>query len=206
MTLIFVLALLALLSAASYHRASWNTALGIAAVTMLVGTFAGAFGIISWLIFLAIVIPLSVTNLRQQYIVAPAFKAFKKVTPTMSETEKSAIDAGTTWWEADLFCGNPNWDKLHQFPKPRLSVEEQAFLDGPVEEVCAMLNDWEATHELTDLPQDVWQYLKDNKFFAMIIKSNTVVLSFQLTRNLVYYKSLLVNQLYYRLSWAYLTR
>ncbi|MEZ7204439.1 acyl-CoA dehydrogenase FadE [Pseudoalteromonas sp. DY56-GL79] len=170
MTLIFVLALLVLLSAASYHRASWNTALGIAAVTMLVGTFAGAFGIISWLIFLAIVIPLSVTNLRQQYIVAPAFKAFKKVTPTMSETEKSAIDAGTTWWEADLFCGNPNWDKLHQFPKPRLSVEEQAFLDGPVEEVCAMLNDWEATHELTDLPQDVWQYLKDNKFFAMIIK------------------------------------
>ena len=125
MTLIFVLALLVLLSAASYHRASWNTALGIAAVTMLVGTFAGAFGIISWLIFLAIVIPLSVTNLRQQYIVAPAFKAFKKVTPTMSETEKSAIDAGTTWWEADLFCGNPNWDKLHQFPKPRLSVEEQ---------------------------------------------------------------------------------
>ncbi|WP_419148248.1 acyl-CoA dehydrogenase FadE [Pseudoalteromonas 'SMAR'] len=170
MTLIFILALLALLSAASYHRASWNTALGIAAATMLVGTFAGAFGIISWLIFLVIAIPLSVTNIRQQYIVAPAFKAFKKVTPTMSETEKSAIDAGTTWWEADLFCGNPNWDKLHQFPKPRLSVEEQAFLDGPVEEVCAMLDDWEATHELTDLPQEVWQYLKDNKFFAMIIK------------------------------------
>lgn len=88
----------------------------------------------------------------------------------MSDTEKSAIDAGTTWWEADLFCGNPDWKKLHQYPVPKLTIEEQAFVDGPVEVVCSMLDDWEATHELTDLPQDVWQYLKDNKFFAMIIK------------------------------------
>ena len=88
----------------------------------------------------------------------------------MSDTEKSAIDAGTTWWEADLFCGNPDWKKLHQYPVPKLTIEEQAFIDGPVEVVCSMLDDWEATHELTDLPQDVWQYLKDNKFFAMIIK------------------------------------
>ena len=88
----------------------------------------------------------------------------------MSDTEKSAIDAGTTWWEADLFCGNPDWKKLHQNPVPKLTIEEQAFIDGPVEVVCSMLDDWEATHELTDLPQDVWQYLKDNKFFAMIIK------------------------------------
>lgn len=88
----------------------------------------------------------------------------------MSDTEKSAIDAGTTWWEADLFCGNPDWKKLHQYPVPKLTIEEQAFVDGPVEVVCGMLDDWEATHELTDLPQDVWQYLKDNKFFAMIIK------------------------------------
>lgn len=88
----------------------------------------------------------------------------------MSDTEKSAIDAGTTWWEADLFCGNPDWKKLHQYPVPKLTIEEQAFVDSPVEVVCSMLDDWEATHELTDLPQDVWQYLKDNKFFAMIIK------------------------------------
>lgn len=170
MTLLFVLALLVVLSFASYHRASWNTALGLTLATLLIGTFAGAFGFFSWLIFALIAVPLSVTNIRQQYLIKPTFKMFKKVTPTMSDTEKSAIDAGTTWWEADLFCGDPDWDKLHQYPKPTLSSEEQAFLDGPVEEVCAMLNDWEATHELTDLPQDVWQYLKDNKFFAMIIK------------------------------------
>ncbi|TLX47078.1 acyl-CoA dehydrogenase [Pseudoalteromonas phenolica] len=170
MTLIFVLILIALLSVASYHRASWHSCVAVAGATLLVGTIAGAFGALSWLIFLAIVLPLSLSNIRQQYISGPLFKAFKKVTPTMSETEKSAIDAGTTWWEADLFCGNPDWRKLHQYPKPRLTPEEQAFLDGPVEEVCAMLDDWKATHELTDLPEDVWQYLKDNKFFAMIIK------------------------------------
>ncbi len=170
MTLLFTLALIALLAIASYNRASWNTSVGIAAATLIVGSIAGAFGTFSWLLFLAIVLPLSLTNIRQQYIVAPLFKTFKKITPTMSETEKSAIDAGTTWWEADLFCGNPDWKKLHQYPKPRLSLEEQAFLDGPVETVCAMLDDWKATHELTDLPPEVWQYLKDNKFFAMIIK------------------------------------
>ena len=170
MTLIFTLGLIALLSIAVYHRASWNTALGVSAATLLIGTFAGAFGLISWLIFLIIAVPLSVTGIRQQYIIKPIFTTFKKVTPSMSDTEKSAIDAGTTWWEADLFCGNPDWKKLHQYPVPKLTIEEQAFIDGPVEVVCSMLDDWEATHELTDLPQDVWQYLKDNKFFAMIIK------------------------------------
>lgn len=170
MTLLFILGLLILLSIASYQRASWNTCLGVTIATLLVGTFAGAFGAISWLVFLLIAVPLSVTGIRKQYIIKPIFTAFKKVTPTMSETEKSAIDAGTTWWEADLFCGRPDWEKLHQYPIPKLTIEEQAFIDNQVEEVCGMLDDWEATHELTDLPEDVWQYLKDNKFFAMIIK------------------------------------
>ncbi|OUL58278.1 acyl-CoA dehydrogenase FadE [Pseudoalteromonas ulvae] len=170
MTIILVASLLTFLAIASYHRANWHTCVGISIAFMLIGSILGAFSTFSWLIFLAIVLPLSVTSLRQQYIIKPIFAAFKKVTPTMSETEKSAIDAGTTWWEADLFCGDPDWNKLHKYPVPRLNTEEQAFMDGPVETVCGMLDDWEATHELTDLPQDVWQYLKDNKFFAMIIK------------------------------------
>tara|TARA_B110000467_G_scaffold128461_1_gene121918 strand:- start:10639 stop:12816 length:2178 start_codon:yes stop_codon:yes gene_type:complete len=90
--------------------------------------------------------------------------------PEMSKTEQEAIDAGTTWFEAELFRGTPDWKKLHNYPKPRLSAEEQAFLDGPVEEVCRMTDDWQTTHELADLSPEVWQYLKDNKFFAMIIK------------------------------------
>ena len=62
--------------------------------------------------------------------------------PPMSTTEKEAIDAGTTWWEGDLFRGAPDWNKLHSYPKPRLTEEEQAFIDGPVEEACRMANDF----------------------------------------------------------------
>ncbi len=90
--------------------------------------------------------------------------------PEMSRTEQEALDAGTTWFEADLFRGNPDWNKLHNYPQPRLSAEEIAFLNGPVEKVCNMVDDWETCHERADLSPEVWQYLKDNKFFAMIIK------------------------------------
>lgn len=96
----------------------------------------------------------------------------------MSRTEQEAIDAGTTWFDADLFRGNPDWKKLHNYPQPRLSSKEKAFLDGPVEEVCAMVNDWQITHELADLPEEIWQFLKDNKFFAMIIKEQYGGLAF----------------------------
>jgi len=90
--------------------------------------------------------------------------------PEMSKTEQEAIDAGTTWFEAELFRGSPDWKKLHNYPQPRLSAEELAFLKGPVEHICKMTNDWQTTHQLADLSPEVWQYLKDNKFFAMIIK------------------------------------
>ncbi len=78
----------------------------------------------------------------------------------MSRTEKEAIDAGTTWWEGELFQGKPDWKKLHNYPQPRLTAEEQAFLDGPVEEACRMANDFQITHELADLPPELWAYLK----------------------------------------------
>ena len=95
--------------------------------------------------------------------------------PPMSTTEKEAIDAGTTWWEGDLFRGAPDWNKLHSYPKPRLTEEEQAFIDGPVEEACRMANDFQITHELADLPPELWAYLKEHRFFAMIIKKSTAV-------------------------------
>lgn len=73
-------------------------------------------------------------------------------------------------WEAELFKGKPDWKKLHNIQAPKLSAEEQAFLDGPVNEVCAMVSDYQVTHELADLPPEVWTFLKEKKFFAMIIK------------------------------------
>ena len=96
----------------------------------------------------------------------------------MSQTEKEAIDAGTTWFESDLFRGTPDWKKLHNYPTPKLTKEEQNFLDGPVETVCPMMDDWDTTHERADMPPEVWQYLKDHKFLDMIIKKKFGVLEF----------------------------
>jgi acyl-CoA dehydrogenase len=167
---IWLVLLIGVMWALAYHRASMTTFTISATILLLVGSFSGAISALSWLVFLLIAIPLNISGVRQQYISAPGLKAFKKIMPEMSRTEEEAIEAGTTWWEADLFCGTPDWQKLHNYPQPRLSAEEQAFMDGPVDEVCKITNDWATTHEDADLSPEVWQYLKDNKFFAMIIK------------------------------------
>jgi len=137
---------------------------------MAIGTFINVIGFFSWFFLAIIAIPLNLSHVRKEYISTPLLKMFRSIMPDMSSTEQEAIDAGTTWFEAELFRGAPNWTKLHNYPQPRLSADELAFLHGPVEEVCSMTNDWEVTHELADLPPEVWQYLKDHKFFAMIIK------------------------------------
>jgi acyl-CoA dehydrogenase len=89
--------------------------------------------------------------------------------PPMSATEQEAIAAGTVWWEAELFRGDPGWAGLLTVPAPKLSAEERAFLDGPVETLCAMLDDWRISHELHDLPPEVWRFLKQQGFFGIII-------------------------------------
>src|ERR671917_568914 len=118
----------------------------------------------SALLFGAFVLAAAVFNiplLRRKLISDRILAVYRRVLPDMSQTEKEAIDAGTVWWDGDLFSGKPDWDKLLETPKPRLSAEEQAFLDGPVEELCALCDDWEITHERQDLPAQVWQFIKD---------------------------------------------
>src|SRR2546428_14095569 len=107
--------------------------------------------------------------IRRKLLTDRVLALYRRILPDMSQTEKEAIDAGTVWWDGDLFSGRPDFDKLLAVPEPRLSAEEQAFLDGPVEELCAMCNDWEITHELQDLPARVWQFIKDKGFLGMII-------------------------------------
>ncbi len=167
---LYIVAMLILAGVLAYHRAKLLVSTAVLAAGLVVGTVIGSVGQITWLIFAVIALPLNIVTFRRNWLSKPAFKAFKSVMPDMSATEKEAIDAGTVWWEADLFRGAPDWNKLHDIPAPTLSAEEQAFLDGPVNEVCRMVDDYQVTHELADLPEDVWQYLKDNKFFAMIIK------------------------------------
>ncbi|TAA48663.1 acyl-CoA dehydrogenase FadE [Corallincola spongiicola] len=154
----------------AYHRASLATFTGAIAAILVGATISGDAGQWSWLVFALLALPLNIAAIRQTYISKPLLKVYRSIMPEMSSTEKDAIEAGTVWWEGELFRGAPDWSKLHHYPAPRLSAEEQAFLDGPVEEVCRMTNDWEITHERADLPPEIWSFLKEHKFFAMIIK------------------------------------
>ncbi|MGL4711589.1 MAG: acyl-CoA dehydrogenase family protein, partial [Shewanella sp.] len=169
-TLLWIIAMILVLGALAYLRVSLLTATTAAAIVMTAGWTLDVVGPISWIVFLVIALPLNISAFRQNVISRPLMKVYRGIMPEMSSTEKEAIEAGTTWWEADLFAGNPNWKKLHNYPVARLSADEQAFLDGPVETVCRMVNQHQVSHQLADLPADVWQYLKDHGFFAMIIK------------------------------------
>jgi len=106
---------------------------------------------------------------RRDTLTRPLLAWYKKRLPPMSETEREALEAGTVWWDAELFTGKPDWRKLLRAPKAALSADEQAFVDGPVEELCAMLDDWRIENEWHDLPPEVWAFIKANRFFGMII-------------------------------------
>ena len=119
-----------------------------------------------WLLLSLLAIP---SPLRRYLIGAPLLKVFRRILPAVSQTEREALEAGTVWWDGELFSGRPDWKKLLAYPAPRLSAEEQAFIDGPLRELCGMLSDWEITHEATDMPPQVWQFIKDRGFLGMII-------------------------------------
>lgn len=109
------------------------------------------------------------TGFRARVLTRPIHRWAGKALPALSQTESEALNAGEVWWEAELFSGNPDWTKLHSVSPPRLSDEEQAFLDGPCHELCRMVSDWRINHESADLPAEVWQFLREKKFFGMII-------------------------------------
>src|SRR5271170_6962638 len=170
-TLLFVAAVLFL----AYRRLSLLTftatfTLLLAAYTLLgsAGTPAGIWKGFLWLLLAALWL-LNLRPLRKALITRPFMRAYLRLLPSMSQTEKEALEAGTVWWDGELFTGAPNWAKLLSAKAPQLTAEEQAFLDGPCEQLCGMLNDWNITHERGDLPPEVWEFLKSRGFFAMII-------------------------------------
>ncbi|MDD2662276.1 MAG: acyl-CoA dehydrogenase [Dechloromonas sp.] len=118
---------------------------------------------------LALAATLVVRPLRRALLTRPIFSAYRKVLPQMSDTERDALEAGSVWWEGELFRGRPDWQKLHAYPQPKLSAEERAFMDGPVVEACRLVDDWQVTHELYDLPHAAWRYIKAQGFLGMII-------------------------------------
>jgi len=142
----------------------WLWTLAAAAVLVVCGANIGG-----WIAFGIVAAVLNVRALRRPLVSAPLLKLFRGVLPQISQTEREALDAGTVWWEGELFSGRPDWNKLHAYPAPQLTSEERAFVDGPLEELCAMLDDWRITYELCDLPPHVWQFIKDRGFLGMII-------------------------------------
>lgn len=122
-------------------------------------------------------------SLRRRYLSDPAFKFFKKVLPPLSVTEREAMEAGSVWWDGELFAGNPDWRKLLQYPKPRLTDEEKAFMENQLETLLGMLNDFEIVQEHKDLPPEVWEYMKKEKFFSLIIPKEFGGLAFSAYAN-----------------------
>src|SRR3974390_677174 len=112
---------------------------------------------------------IAMTPLPRDYTPKPIFSWARGVLPSMSDTEREALEAGDVWWDADLFTGNPDWSKLLREAPATLTEEEKAFLNGPVDELCTMLDDWKINWEWRDLPPEVWDYIKQKKFFGMII-------------------------------------
>lgn len=172
MLLLWILVLVVGIAYLAHRRVAPLPALGVVAVYLLaMGAWSHAPGwllLIFWVLIAVVAAPLLLPDLRRQYFTKPLFSWFQKVLPPMSETERDAIDAGTVWWDGELFSGRPDWDKLLAYPKVQLTEEEQAFIDGPTEELCAMVSDWEIGQAM-DLPPAAWEHIKTHGFFALII-------------------------------------
>ena len=171
--LIFFLGLFALFIAMTRISLPFRQWAMICAAALAVFTFLGGFslawGLLVWTLFVIPSVLLGVTQLRRKLISTPLLERIKKVLPPMSQTERDAIESGSVWWESELFRGNPDWNKLLNYKKPQLTDQEQAFLDGPVNQLCAMIDDWDITHNRKDLPPEIWQFMKQHRFFGMII-------------------------------------
>ncbi|MBI0421591.1 acyl-CoA dehydrogenase [Acinetobacter sp. ACIN00229] len=142
-------------------------------ITIAVAIFT-ALILTPWALILGIpLITLSIiilfAPLRFNLITKPAYKTLANSMPSISTTEQEALEAGTSWWEKELFMGAPDWSQFEKYPYPTLSEEEQSFIDNEVELLCSMLNEWEIHHHLKDLPPEVWQFIKDKGFLGLII-------------------------------------
>ena len=130
---------------------------------------------------IALTVVLNHPPFRQRFLTQSLFAQAQAIMPRVSQTEQEALDAGKVWWDAEIWSGAPDWQTILAYPQASLTPEEQTFIDGPVETLCHMIDDWQITHTLLDLPPEVWQYLKDNTFFGIIIPQEYGGLGFSTT-------------------------
>ncbi|RYZ74782.1 MAG: acyl-CoA dehydrogenase [Lysobacteraceae bacterium] len=157
---------------AAYHRIRLAYWAAITASLLVACWLLGAnhtATIVAAVLVALIAVPLLIPGIRKPLLTAPLLKFFRKVLPPLSQTERIALETGSVGFEGQLFTGDPDWKQLLDQPRPLLTAEEQAFLDGPVEELCRMTNDWEITHVHADLPPELWAFIKKHRFFGMII-------------------------------------
>lgn len=109
-----------------------------------------------------------IPSLRRNWLSSIAMPIFAKMLPNMGDTERIALEAGTVWWDQELFSGKPNWKKLFSFNIKPLNEKEKAFLAGPAQELCHMIDDWEVIQR-GDLTPEIWAFIKTKGFLGMII-------------------------------------
>lgn len=139
----------------------------LAAAGLLWGSAAPIW---TWIVLGVIALLFNVRPVRKILVTAPLMKAAAALDllPTIGERERVALEAGTSWLEADVLSGRPDFKAMLQDPYPDLRQDEREFLEGPVNELCRMVDDWEV-HRTKDLPQEAWSYIKDERFLGMVI-------------------------------------
>lgn len=170
--LFWTLALAGVALALAYRRVDLRTSTATLGLALLAyAALAGAWW--WWILLLAAgwagLLALNFRRFRREQLTAPLLRFYRTLIPHISATERDALEAGSVWWDGELFSGLPDWEKLEALPAPQLSEAERAFLQGPTEELCRLLDDWRITHELGDMPREVWDYIIEQRFFAMII-------------------------------------
>lgn len=159
-------------TALAYRKSNLRiAAIAYGALALVYLFFGSGSRILLWLLLVtaAVLAMLSLENFRRGTITRPLFKLYRKALPPLSDTEREAIDAGTVWWDGDLFTGDPDWDKLLKIGRPVIPPEEQAFIDGPVEELCRMVDAWKVSHVWAEIPPHIVQFIKQQRFLGLII-------------------------------------
>lgn len=171
MLLLSLLAIWILVAVLTYRQVALAAASSIVIIAWLVlGAITPAM-LSPWLVvpLALILVVLNVGSVRRALLTKPVFAMLKKSMPPISATERDALEAGTTWWEKQLFSGRPDWNEFAEISLPQLTAEEQSFIDNEVSELCALLDEWKIQNDLKDLPPEAWQFLKDKNFFGLII-------------------------------------
>ena len=181
-----ILAAIGVAWALAYHKANglaWSIGFAAGAAWLTWATGTPLYILTPVWIAVGVFAALSILKpLRRMIVTGPIFSLYKRILPHISQTEQEALDAGSIWWDADLFTGDPDWAKLLAYPEARLSAEEKAFVDGPVEELCGMLDEWDITHNRMDLPPEAWKFIRERASSASSSRSRTAGSASRLTR------------------------